>query len=307
MKRDRTSVFLGIFLVIGGIILILNNMGIVDFSFWQYFYEYWPFGLILAGIAIIYKRRDVGFAILFITFLLLISYGVGHVASTAFSGDWWNNGINCVKGSGNMINDTRELPEFSEVSVSNGAHVYLEKGIGATARVEAEDNIMEFVKTEIRGDELHVYLDRCTINSKPVNVYVTFENIDSLEVQTAGRIIGNSIIKSEDIKISSSSAGNIDVEVEAIDLTLESSTVGSITVKGKTDKLYADASSSGKINAFELVAEDVYATVSSAGIAQVYASDKFNADASSGGKVQYKGNPPEVEVDSSSGGTVQKE
>ncbi len=311
MRKGRASGFFGVFLIAIGLFLVVNNTGLVDFSFWQYFGDYWPVGLIIAGVAIMYKRADAGFAVLALTLLLLVFYGVGQVGAgifggfSGFSGGSFPFGVDCVTGSGNVTSDMRNLVEFKRVSASTGVNVYLEKGGEANARVEAEDNIIELVKTEVRGGKLEVYIDRCIRNIKPVNVYVSFQEIEELNAQSAGRIIGRSVIGGENIKIDASSAGEVEVEVEAIDVTLDADSAGSITVEGKADNLYADASSSGRINAFELVSDLVDVSASSAGVAQVHASLKLKAKATSGGKVQYTGDA-EVDEEVSSAGVVQK-
>lgn len=308
MRKGRASGFFGVFLVAAGLFLILNNAGLVDFSFWQYFGDYWPLGLVIAGVAIIYKRGDAGFAVLALTLLLLVFYGAGQVGAGiigGFGGGSFPFGVDCVLGSGNVTTDVRQLVEFRDVSVSTGVNVYLERGAEPEARVEAEDNIIGLVKTEARNGELEVYISSCVRNLKPVNVYVTFQDIESLGATSAGKIVGNSRIEGEEIRIVSSSAGNIDVEVEAMDVTLDAGSSGVITVSGEAENVYADASSAGKIYAFGLVADDVRASASSAGVVQVYALKKLEADASSAGKIEYKGDA-DVDEDTSSAGVVRK-
>ena len=38
MRKGRASGFFGVFLIAIGLFLILNNTGLVDFSFWEYFF-----------------------------------------------------------------------------------------------------------------------------------------------------------------------------------------------------------------------------------------------------------------------------
>jgi len=166
MRKGRASGFFGVFLIAIGLFLILNNTGLVDFSFWEYFGDYWPLGLIIAGAAIMYKRADAGFAVLALTLVLLLFYGTGQVGASilsgfsGFSGGSFPFGVDCVTGSGNAATDTRQLVEFSEVSVSDGVNVYLERGDEAWARVDAENNIIEFVKTEVKNGCLRSMLIR---------------------------------------------------------------------------------------------------------------------------------------------------
>ena len=307
MNKGSVSGFFGVFLIAAGLFLVFNNTGFIDFSFWEYFGDYWPVGLIIAGVAMIYKRGDAGIAVLALTLVLLFFYGTGQVGASilsgfsGFSGGSFPFGVDCVTGSGNMATDTRQLVEFTGVSARNGVNVYLERADEPEARVEAESNIIEFVKTDVKNGVLDIYIDTCIKNSKPVDIYVSFQDIRSVAASSAGRIVCDSKITGEDIEIASRSAGDVVVYVEAEDVTIDASSAGSVTIGGKADNVYADAGSSGKISAFELAASDVRVSASSAAVAEVYASKKLRADASSGGRIEYIGDAVVYEEVSSAG------
>ena len=79
-----------------------------------------------------------------------------------------------------------------------------------------------------------------------------------------------------------------------------------MTLSGETDMLKADLSSAGDLNAYELKTRETDVSVSSAGDADVYATEKITARASSAGDVNYKGDPKYVDAHASSAGGVHK-
>ncbi len=305
-RKGTSSAFIGILLVFIGIILFLNNSGLIDISFFRLFREFWPVGLIIAGIAIMYRQGAVGSAILIITTLFLIFYSIGTAGWPISFGDMYLE-FNCTAGSGNVTTITRGVEGFNGISASSGINVYLDDSLKNTIRIEAEDNIAGLVRTEVSGDVLRVHVDRCIRKSKPINVYVPSKNIRQITANSFGKIIGKSKISGDLIIIDSSSAGDVDIEVEAKEIEARASSAGEITINGTSTKLRADASISGRINALELIAKDVSAKASSAGVVKVYASDNLDADASSAGRIEYKGDPKLVDISQSSGGVVQKE
>lgn len=306
MKKVKSPAFFGIILIAAGLLFLLRNLGYVDISILEVFSVYWPAGIILTGVAIIYRRGDIGFVILAFTFVLAVINGVGQMGPMHMYGNFWMPGMNCVSGSGNVSSDIRNLVEFKSVSASSRVNVYLEKGVESRAIVEAEENIINLVKTEAKDGKLEVYIDSCIRNVKPVNVYVTFQDVEKLSASSAARIIVEPEVKGDKVELDASSSGVIEVEVDAREVTADAVSAARITVSGDADIFFADASSSGMVNAFELVARDVSADASSAGIVQVYASEKLDAKTSSAGKVQYTGNPTDFDKYETSSGIVER-
>jgi hypothetical protein len=70
--------------------------------------------------------------------------------------------------------------------------------------------------------------------------------------------------------------------------------------------LKADLSSAGDLNAYDLKAREADVSVSSAGDADIYTTEKITARASSAGDVNYKGDPKYVDAHSSSAGGIHK-
>ncbi len=47
-----------IFLILLGAFLLLNNLGLIDVSFWQLFTTWWPVMLIILGVSLFYTPGD---------------------------------------------------------------------------------------------------------------------------------------------------------------------------------------------------------------------------------------------------------
>ncbi|HCU20553.1 MAG TPA: DUF2807 domain-containing protein, partial [Bacteroidales bacterium] len=190
--------------------------------------------------------------------------------------------------------------------VSSGIDVYLKQGNKEAITVETDENLQEYILTEIDGGVLRVYTEVNIRDSKEKKVYVTMKDIRSIKASSAGDVIGESIIKSDELELSASSAGDIKLEVYARKLDVNISSSGDMTLSGEADVLEADMSSAGDLKAYNLKVREADISASSAGDADVNVTERLRARSSSAGDINYTGNPRYIDANSSSAGSVHK-
>lgn len=216
--------------------------------------------------------------------------------------DGWNSGIS---GNGHVIEETRDVSGFSGVHASTGIDVYLSEGDDFSVKVEADENLMEVILTELNGDMLVIKTDRVNIRSaKSKKVYVTLPELDELKISSAGDCDGQTPFHCNDLRISISSAGDLSLEVEAESINLDISSSGDAKIWGSTGEFDVSLSSAGDLDAFDLIADKVDVSVSSAGDARVHANEEISMDASSAGNIYWKGDAEVLHSRSSSAGDI---
>jgi len=224
------------------------------------------------------------------------------VVSSCTSAQSWKT----VYGNKKVVTKERKTDSFTGIKVSSGIDVYLKQGNNEAVSVEADENLHEYIITEVRGGILDVYSEYNIRDAERKRVYVTIKEVNSVKTTSAGDVFGETPIKSDRLELSASSAGDIKLEVNAKDIDIDISSSGDMTLSGETDMLKADLSSAGDLNAYELKAREADVSVSSAGDADIYATEKITARASSAGDVNYKGDPKYVDAHSSSAGGIHK-
>jgi hypothetical protein len=222
--------------------------------------------------------------------------------TSSIQGQFWRT----VEGHGHVVTKERKIDSFTGLKVSSGIDVYLKQGNNETVTVEADENLHEYILTEVRGGVLTVYSEYNIRSADKKRVYVTMKEVNSVKATSAGDVYGESPINSDELELSASSAGNIKLEVNAKKVDLDISSSGDITLTGETDKLRADLSSAGDLNAYDLKSREADISVSSAGDADVNVSERITARASSAGDVNFKGDPKYVDAHSSSAGGIHK-
>jgi hypothetical protein len=212
-----------------------------------------------------------------------------------------------VYGNNKVTTEERKTNSFSGIKVSTGIDVFLNQGNeDGTLTVEADDNLHEYILTEVRDGVLHVFTEANIRDAERKRVYVNMREVNSISTSSAGDVIGQTPIKTDRIKLSASSAGDIKLELYADEVDVSISSSGDMTLSGEAEVMDADLSSAGDLNAFELRVREADLSVSSAGNADVNVSERITARASSAGDINYKGNPKYVNAHSSSAGGIHR-
>lgn len=219
--------------------------------------------------------------------------------------------VNCqmrktVYGNKNVVKKERTAGIFTGVTTSSAIDIILSQGDKNSITVEADENLHEYIITEIKNGTLNVYADANIRSAEMRRVHVTMKDIEYVSSSSAGDVIGITPVKSGTLKLSASSAGDIKLEVYTKTVDVNGSSAGDITLSGETDYLDASLSSAGDLNAYDLKTSKADVTVSSSGDADIYVTDELRARASSAGSINYKGDPKNVDSHSSSAGGVHK-
>jgi hypothetical protein len=202
--------------------------------------------------------------------------------------------------------ETRSLASFTGVKVSEGISVYLKKGDKESAKVEVTGTKPSNVITEVSGTYLKVHMRDGNYRNVNAKVYVTYVAVEKLYASSAGNLYSSETLKGNNMEINASSAGTIEVVVDAGRLEASASSAGDVELKGKARNVIMDASSAGEVDAYDLEADDAEVDAASGGSVKITVKSGLDAKASSGGSIRYRGNPDKSNTTSSSGGSVKK-
>lgn len=213
-----------------------------------------------------------------------------------------------VNGNGNVVTEERPVSEsFTAIRGSAGLDVFLEQGDEAKIVVEADENLLDIIETEIVEGKLKIGTKENIGRSKAKKVYVTYTSLNTIEASSGADVIANSVVKSENLTLDCSSGSDLEVDVFAKYVIAETSSGADLKVSGKATNLDASASSGSDLNAKDLLVINCTADVSSGADITVNVKEKLISETSSGGDVRYYGNPGNVSKnESKSGGGTHK-
>jgi hypothetical protein len=214
------------------------------------------------------------------------------------------NGIG-IEGDGNVTSQNRTAAgEFKSVEVSGGLEVIIEQGDVRKVTVEADKNLQEHIKVEVKGSDLKIHTDSNIRNAKAKRVYVTLPVVEEIEANGGSSVKTKNTIKSDKLELSTSSGASLEVAINAAHAGCDASSGSHLEVSGKVSHAKVGASSGSSIDAKDLIAQKVDADVSSGASITVNPTESLNAEASSGGHIKYVSTPGSLNKKASSGGSV---
>jgi hypothetical protein len=220
-------------------------------------------------------------AALVVGFIAATGSSIGRLSDRPFNFSFNFSG---VKGSGNLASENRDVRGFKGVDVSSAFQVEITAQKDFSVTVEADDNILPLIETEVDDGVLKIKCDRRVSPKTPMKIIISAPDIDSLETSGVANIILNSI-KNTGLHIDSSGASKI-------------------LVTGETNKLVVEVSGATKIDAEGLVTENADIDSSGASNVKVNVTGTLRTDASGASKITYSGSPRELDTKKSGGASV---
>ncbi len=212
-----------------------------------------------------------------------------------------------VRGNGDVTTESRDVRSFDGITVCCNLKVEVRQG-SQSVKVEAESNILPYIKTNVIGGRLEVgFKDKVNIKSnEPIVVYVSVPQLEYIGASSSGKIVSRDAFTGEELEVDVSSAAYVEFDFSGDMVRLDASSGGKIELSGKGSRIKAGASSGGKVRAGKFIASRGRANASSGGGVTVHVTGELDANASSGGGVRYEGSPESVDANKSSGGSVRK-
>jgi hypothetical protein len=201
--------------------------------------------------------------------------------------------IRRVRGSGNVVEETRSVSGFDTVVLKGIGNIYIEQGTTEGLRIEAEDNLIEHMEIDVVGDRLEIDFDN-VINlnpTRPINFYVTMIDVESVQLLGSGNI-NASPLSVEEIRFVLAGSGNITAEdIQADILRADLPGSGNINLSGSATRQEVRLMGSGDYDGQNLESEEADISIAGSGNVTVNASEQLDITIAGSGTVRYIGDP----------------
>ncbi len=198
-----------------------------------------------------------------------------------------------IRGSGRVIQEKRDVGGFDGVELSAVGELNISQGDRESLTIEAEDNILSRLRTDVEGGTLVIRVDRGVSISPTTTIRYTLavKELAKLELSGSGRI-NTAPIKSHDFSVRLPGSGEIRLEDLTADaLTASISGSGSIHIPGRVTSQNVRISGSGDYDGRNLQCRSADVSVSGSGDSTVWVQEDLSASISGSGRVDYYGNP----------------
>jgi hypothetical protein len=195
--------------------------------------------------------------------------------------------------SSRVVEEERQFSGFTGVSLRGVGKLLIEQGDNQGLRVEAEDNIIPYLETDLEGQML-VIGTKSGVRlrpTRPIIFRVTVREIDEIAVSGSGDAEGTGL-RAGALSITVSGSGHVSLSgLEAVGLRVKISGSGNVEVSGKVERQTLTVSGSGEYRARDLASDGADVRISGSGSATIQVSDSLDAAISGSGSVRYAGNP----------------
>lgn len=189
-----------------------------------------------------------------------------------------------TKGSGRVATESRGVRDFKGVDVGGTFQVEIVAGKDFAVEIEADDNLIPLVRTDVRGGVLYIETDGRVSTENGLKARIFAPDIDSIDASGVARV-------------NLSGVGNEEVRVDT-------SGASKIAVEGETGKLIVEVSGASSVDAEKLKARSAAVNASGASSVSVFAAEAIRSDASGASRIVYSGGPKSVQKSVSGAASV---
>jgi hypothetical protein len=213
-----------------------------------------------------------------------------------------------VKGNGKMTTTARTTSDYDGIACAGSFDFVLVVGTEGRITLEGEENLLEYIITEVKDDKLVIKTAK-NINLKPsrnkmIKITIPFKDISNVSLAGSGDLWNTDVIIATHFKVALAGSGDVVLNVE--NSTTEGSIAGSgdLTLKGNTNQLIAKVAGSGDFHGFDLQANLTEVSVAGSGDAKVVSNQSLKARVAGSGDIEYRGNPKTEDFKVSGSGSI---
>ena len=222
-----------------------------------------------------------------------------------------------IRGSGDVIVEERDVSGFDKIQVSGVGRVVITQGDDETLSVETDDNLLEYIETEVQGDTLEIGFSKDTSfgvgggrkvlePTEGFTFWIGVKDLTGISVPGAAKVEVDKL-KTDRLDLSLSGAGDISVDdLNGDQLDVQISGAGDVDLAGKVEKQSVVLEGLGRYQAYDLESQDATVSISGAGGANLWVIETLDVSISGAGDVKYYGSP-EVTPEISGVGRIQSQ
>lgn len=155
-----------------------------------------------------------------------------------------------VRGNGNVEKQERSLGDFTGIEVRSGIDLIVRQGEQAGVVIETDENLQEYIITEVESGILKIYVQRNSriFKSSAMDAHVTVSQINKLSVSGGGDVESQGLISADDIGIALSGGGDLQFDLKASRAKCAVSGGGDVSLDADIGELKAALSGGGDLH-----------------------------------------------------------
>ena len=213
-----------------------------------------------------------------------------------------------IKGNGKMTTITRSTSDYDGIKCAGSFDYILVAGTEGKISIEGEENLLEYIVTEVKDNKLIVktekHISLRPSNNKTIKITIPFKDISNVSLAGSGDLWNEDVITSTNLEVALAGSGDVVLNIEASNTEGKIAGSGDLTLKGNTNKLEAKVAGSGDFHGFDLQSNHTVVAVAGSGDAKVISNESLKARVAGSGDIEYRGNPKTEDTKVSGSGSI---
>lgn len=190
------------------------------------------------------------------------------------------------EGSGAATTLSRKIAGFSRIELRSAERLRVTPGKGLSLRLTGDDNLLELIATEVRGDTLIIEARGSYRTKKAITIDIVMPALSALTL-----------------------AGSGDAAIEALDpkgFKLDIDGSGAVQALGLVDQLDIEVNGSGDADLSGVEAKAVEAEVNGSGNISIGVTPSLKAEINGSGDIVYQGEPKTLKTEINGSGSIRR-
>lgn len=209
------------------------------------------------------------------------------------------NRCDCIKRTGPIITEIRNVPAFDRIFTEQDVDVFITEDVVSEVKVEAGENIAPLVETIVEDGILIIRnKNRCNWTrsyKKPLNVYIKTPGLKYIHSNGSGTIKSLNTITVDSFDIQIEGAGDIDLTVNNNKVISHIYGIGNLTLHGNVNEHLCSIGGSSFLYASELNSGYTYLHSYTLGLCYIKTSSLLIYRIDNKGDVYCYGNPTTIQ------------
>jgi hypothetical protein len=199
-----------------------------------------------------------------------------------------------VTGDKNVVTQDRKVSSFHAIKVSGGIDVLLSQGNELKLQVEADENLVALIRTEVKEGVLNIYHEGNIHDAKTMKVHLTFQQLDAITASGGCDIESKQKLSFNTLKVDFSGGCDLKLDCKAENLVCKQSGGCDAELSGEAQNGTFEVSGGCDVKASGFLMKNCTVDATGGSDVSVYATGDLTVKASGASDITYYGKPAKV-------------
>ncbi len=215
----------------------------------------------------------------------------------------YGNG-DAVKGNGKVITQDRTVTPFKAIKVDAGIDLEIAQGNQISLTIEADENIIPVIITEVVNGILNIYPEKSIRNAKVMKVYLVFKNIEAITANGGCDITSKGKLHFSNLETVLNGGCDIQLDLSVDNLICSHNGGCDAIFTGEASNVEYTVMGGSDVDATKLITGDCAIIAAGGSDVDVNVSGQLRINASGASDVSYMGSPTNVSKSASGGSDI---